>query len=594
MPIFLKAEEDMLVVTMGKLSKAEFSDALDRMRSIPGRRYNPNGERGPQNEFPLDADTCLRVMQLMEPIADAECQAMVQRAARETADALVTKLPDDATLLVPYADKLRPYQRSAVDWLCDRPKSILADEMGLGKTVEALTVVDEYQQRSPSGEITNDDGTVVKRVPGPTLIIAPNAVRGVWREHVMEWWAERDPYVQVLDGKNPAKRQSQLNDPDATAFIVNWEKLRIMPELAKKDWGAIIADEAHRAKNKEAQQTKALFRLQAPVMLALTGTPVMNHPGELWSLLRWLRPEQFSEQVKGGGYWPFYYAYVQDYVVGKHQRIVTGVKNVDQLRFLLSDKLVRRTKKRVLKDLPDKAPLQVIEVELTSPERKLYEEVETALILDMQKFARRQAEAEDAVTIPGDITTVEQRTAEVLERLASMPLEKLAGLVDNGGTRMAKLRQITAGAKVKAAVELIRDEPETPVVAFTWHVQAARDLAESLRKGKPALRVGEIAADDDSDGPKDDFQAGELDHLVCTISKGGTGLTLTRSSNPLLVEEDWVPANNLQAIDRTHRYGQDKTVTPRVLRVPGTIDTGKIAPANRIKSMIATAVLGDD
>lgn len=579
MPIFLKAKEDMLVVTMGKLSKAEFGDAIDRLRSVAGRRYNPNGDRGPQNEFPKDADTCLRLMQLLEPIADAECQAMVQRQAIEVADALVTKLPEDADLSIPYADLLRPYQRAAVSWLCERPRSILADEMGLGKTVEALAVVDEYQGHQPQGELCNGE-RVVKRTPGPTLVVCPNAVTGVWREHIAEWWEYRDPYVQVIDAKNPAKRHAQLTEP-ADAYIVNWEKLRIMPELAKRDWGAVIADEAHRAKNPKAQQTAALWKLKAPVQLALTGTPVMNHPGELWSLLRWLRPEQFADHVKGGGYWPFYYAYVQDYVVGQHQRIVTGVKNVDQLRFLLSDKLVRRTKKRVLDDLPDKAPLQVIEVELTPAERKLYKEVEEALILDMARYA--------------DANATETKPAQdLLDELAHMPLERLKGLIDNGGARMAKLRQITAGAKVKAAVELIRDEPETPVVAFTWHVQAARDLAEALRKGKPALRVGEIAGDDDSDGPKDDFQAGELDHLVCTISKGGTGLTLTRSSNPLLVEEDWVPAINEQAIDRTHRYGQRKEVTPRALRVPGTIDTGKIAPANRIKSLIATQVLGDD
>src|SRR5512147_448671 len=124
---------------MGKLSNAEFGDAVARMRSIPGRRYNPNGPDGrKRNEFPKDADTCLRIMQMLEPIADAECQALVMRHQQEVAEQLVTKLPDDAELAVPYADKLRPYQRAAVSWLCDKPRSILADEMGLGKTVEAV------------------------------------------------------------------------------------------------------------------------------------------------------------------------------------------------------------------------------------------------------------------------------------------------------------------------------------------------------------------------------------------------------------------------------------------------------------------------
>jgi SNF2 family DNA or RNA helicase len=186
MPVFLKAREDMLVVTMGKLSKAEFGDVLDRIRSVAGRRYEPNGERGPENQFPKDADTCLRLMQLLEPIADGECQAMVQRQAIEVADALVTKLPDDAKLAVPYGEKLRPYQRAAVDWLCERPRSILADEMGLGKTIEALAVVDEFYRRASASRRT------LPR-PEPTLVVCPKAVTGVWREHIAEWWADLRP-----------------------------------------------------------------------------------------------------------------------------------------------------------------------------------------------------------------------------------------------------------------------------------------------------------------------------------------------------------------------------------------------------------------
>lgn len=558
MPVFLKAEPNMLTISMGRLSSSEFSDALARVKSVPGRNWNPTTKL---NEFPKDADTALRLMQMLEPVADAESQALVRNHAEKVADELVTKLPEDAELDLPYADRLRPYQRAAVAWLQDHPKSILADEMGLGKTVQAIGTVQTFYAA--------DDPALPH-----TLVVCPNAVRGTW-ESEFRTWAGDAARVQVIDGKSAAKRVRQLNVTDANTFIVNWEKLRLMPELAKHDWAAVIADEAHRAKNRDAQQTQALWRLNAPVQLALTGTPIMNHPGELWSLLRWLRPQQFAEHVKGGGYWPFHYAYVDEYQAA-YGTVVTGVRNPDQLRFLLSDKLVRRMKKTVLKDLPDKLPTQVIEVEFTPAERKLYEETQKALLLDMADFVAKNDEIE-------------------LDDLAAMPLEKLVGLVPNGGARMAKLRQITGGAKARYAVELIRDEPDTPVVAFTWHVQLARDLADALRKGKPKLRVDTIAGTDTgTDDVMQRFQEGELDHLVATISKGGTGLTLTRSSHPLLVEEDWVPASNNQAIDRTHRIGQKSVVTPRVLRVPDTIDTGKIAPANKLKSMIASQVLGTE
>jgi SNF2 family DNA or RNA helicase len=332
MPVFLKAKPDMLVVTMGKLSSSEFGDALARLKSVPGRNWNPQEK---QNEFPKDADTALRLMQMLEPVADAETQALVRNHASQVAEQLVTKLPEDAELDLPYADLLRPYQRAAVKWLEDHPRSILADEMGLGKTVQAIATV------------TNFHGGTIPA----TLVVCPNAVRGTWESEFKQW---ADTPVQVLDGKTPAKRVKQL-EADSSVFIVNWEKLRLMPELARVNWEAVIADEAHRAKNRDAQQTQALWKLTAPVQLALTGTPIMNHPGELWSLLRWLRPEQFAEHVKGGGYWPFHYSYVDEYQAA-YGTVVTGVRNPDQLRFVLSDKLVRRTKKVVLKDLPDKMP----------------------------------------------------------------------------------------------------------------------------------------------------------------------------------------------------------------------------------------------
>jgi non-specific serine/threonine protein kinase len=106
------------------------------------------------------------------------------------------------------------------------------------------------------------------------------------------------------------------------------------------------------------------------------------------------------------------------------------------------------------------------------------------------------------------------------------------------------------------------------------------------------LRVGTIAGTDAADPVKDAFQAGDLDHVVCTIAKGGTGLTLTRSSNPLFVEEDWVPAINDQATDRTHRIGQTEPVTPRILRCPNTVDTKKIVPKLDFKRRVGEAVLG--
>lgn len=561
MPAYLKVNnaQDVLEVTLSGMRGPEFSDALMRVKSIPGRRFNPDTKAW---ELPKDADTALRCMQMLSPVADAEVQVMVREHAAAVADALITKLPEDADLaLSPSLGQLmRPYQRSAVAFFQEHPRSILADEMGTGKTFQALATVAEARARydtgqgSPLSEGERDH---------PVLVVCPNAMRGTWHEEIRQWL---DSDSVIIDGKNPGARAAQVRE-DAEYYIVNWEKLRLMPELASaKDYSAIIADEAHRAKNRKAQQTKALWKLKAPIQLALTGTPIMNSPDELWALLRWLRPEQYT------GFWPFHYSYVDEYST-RYGTVMTGVKNADQLRFELADKLVRRTKRDVLKDLPPKT-VQVIPVELDAPTRKLYQEVETALLLDVAKWLETQEEY-------------------TLEDLEGMPLDRLTGLVTHAAARITKLRQITSAYKVRIAEEIIRDNPGKPFVTFTWFVNSAHELTDRLSKGKPKLSVGRIAGDDDPDPVKDAFQNGELDQIVATISKGGTGLTLTRADTAIFVDEDWVPAINAQAEDRLHRIGQKEAVTILRLRATDTIDTKNVAPANRLKELIASQVLGD-
>jgi SNF2 family DNA or RNA helicase len=562
-PIFLKAKDDHLAVTLAGLKGPEFSDALTRVKSIPGRAPHYEGDKFICWKLPKDPDTAMRAIQMLQPSTDAEVEALVKNHAASVADNLVTKLPEDAELKGVHPDELRPYQRSAIAWLAERPHSILADEMGTGKTLQALSVIVEYIEVNG---VEDDDSRV--------LIVCPNAVRGTWADEIDHWLSPAGDAVTIIDGKTPAKRRQQL-DAGSRFVIVNWEKIRLMPELAKVKWLAVIADEAHRAKNRKAKQTKALWKLRAPVQLALTGTPIMSSPDELWSILRWLRPKEYT------GFWPFHYSYVDEYP-GAYKPIVVGVKNADQLRFELADKLVRRTKKDVLPDLPDKV-IQRVPVPLHPAQRKLYREAEKALFLDIAK-ALEAGEAD----------------AESLEGASP---ERLQYLIPNGAARVTRLRQIVStpallggedvSAKFDAAVEIVRDNPGKPFVIFTWFADSARILAERLRKGKPSLRVDTIAGDDDADPVKDAFQAGDLDVVVATIAKGGTGLTLTAADTAIFIERDWTPAMNVQAEDRLHRIGQENRVTILVLESPDTIDTGKIAPANKMKELIASQVLGE-
>lgn len=596
MPIHLKenVERDCYYVVLGKMQKADFQDALARVKATTGRRPNPNGPDGKFVwEFPRNPDTALRLMTTLQPIADPSIETAVKHHAAEVSTQLITTIGDDAEVRFPGAEGLFPYQRAAIHRIAEQPRILLADDMGLGKTVESVAAVEEYYLTHPPQPDAE---------PGPTLVICPKAVRGTWQDTFATGPVDRDgnqiipewvpQQAKIIDARTPAKRVEQIKDAAYTDFpiIVNWEAFwrePVLPALGKINWGAIIADEAHRAKNRKSKQSKGLRRLHAPVQIAATGTPVMNSPDELWALLAWLYPEAYTS------FWAFHNSYVDEYTVGAfNRRVMVGVKNPDDLRFELADKMIRRRKTDVLKDLPEKMPTQIIEVEMSPAHRRLYKEAEKALFIDASEYVEARVEEELADLQPVMRTNKKAMIEKLTEEIADMPMDRLTALIPNAAARIAKLRQITLAAKVPVADELIREEPETPVVAFTWHKDGARQLAEQLAGGRPRMQIGTIVGDDDATPIEKAFQAGELDHVVATIAKGGTGLTLTRSSNPLLLEEDWTPAITDQAIDRTHRIGQADPVTPRLLRCKNTVDDGRVASRNTFKRAVMAQVHG--
>ena len=473
-------------------------------------------------------------------------------------------------MLLPWADKLYGYQRAGIEFLVNNPASLLADDMGLGKTVQSISAVWEFCARS--SESLGDR---------PRLVIAPNSVTGNWVKEIAQWAGEQ---AYVLDGKTAEKRRAQLKKYSAEPgawIVLNWEKIRakrvagkvamVEPLLQEIEWAAIIADEAHRAKNRKSQQTLGLWQLKAPVKLALTGTPILNSPDEIWSLLAWLVPEQYG---RGGGrtaYWTFYDQYV-DFYEGPFGRIITGARNPDALRFELSNKLVRRTKGNAL-DLPEKTR-QYIDVKLHPKQRKLYEEAEKQLWLEIAQAEGPQALERSLLEIP------------------------------NGAARCTRLRQIASSpallgaddvsAKLDIAVELIEDAGRQ-VVVFTEFKKTCQLLQDRLAKRKissapitgdvpPELRTESVAQ----------FQQGEIDVMICTLDAGGVGITLTAADTVIFLERDWTPAINEQAEDRLHRIGQSNHVNVIILQGLDTIDTDRVAPANELKSAIVGSVIQQD
>lgn len=572
MPARLTKAEGLVAIKLFGQSE-EFNELLRRVKEIPGRRWNDADKVW---EIPDEPDLVMRLVAQLQPEMDLPTQAWIREVKAEAALTLANDYPSDAQLEIPWAEYLFGFQRADVDFFANHPHSLNALEMGLGKTVESIAAVEERRLRA---------GTE----PGRVLVIAPAKIRGAWADTlavgprdangdaIIASWEPKD--CVIVEG-NATKRRKQLDaaGPE-TWVIVNWEKLRLMPELAKMPWEAVIADECHRAKNRKAKQTKALWKITAPMQLGLTGTPIINTPDDLWSILRWLRPEQYATHTAGGGYWSFFHTYVESYQT-QYGPVCTGVRNPEALRFELADKMIRRTKTQEL-DIPEKI-IETIPVELNPGQRKLYTAAEKDFWLEVEQAVEAGLELPDK----------------------DLNIESLSLMIPNGGARLTRLRQIVStpallgadddSAKLDTAVELITDNQPKQFVVFCWYEGTTKFLADRLERLKPPLRVERITGKtgDPTDRVKR-FQAGEIDVLVNTIAAGGSGLTLTAADTAIFVEEDWTPAMNLQAQDRLWRQGQRNAVTIINLRASGTIDVDRIVPKNTLKSLIINTVMGE-
>ena len=591
----------------------EFQDARQKASDVPGRRFDWGNKLW---IFPADPQVAERVLKTIRPKADQDLLNWISASKANHEESLTSPLPDDAVepLLIPWATKrcgwqpeevndekfvgLKDYQRAAVEVIAERQRALLADDMGLGKTLEAISAVEEFKLRNG-------------QVDGPKLVIAPASVMGGWARELNRWL--EDPNVVLLPGSMPAKKRQDhlVGAIEENAWvIINWEQLRVekvkekkklrnggtrtvvtkkmkQPLFEETEWLANIADEIHRAKNREAAQTQGLHRVTGKVMIGATGTPIMNSPDELWSLLRWLWPEEYHElgaRKNAIAYWSFYTDYVDYWEDHFGRKVVTGVKNPDALRFVLKDKLIRRTaerlglkgRKRIYYDVP-----------LTPEQQKLYDEAETAMWLAVQK----------------DIAAGDKDAIEFAQKALDGATATTLWNIPNGAARMVHLQKIIENAALMGGNDAsgimddfeqkILDSRPEPWVTFFKFKMSCDIFAERLRS-KHGLTVGVYHGDvrpATRTKLEDDFQAGEIDVMVGTVDAMKEGITLTKSHLMAIATPSFVPDINEQCEAREDRLGQQRLV--RVYRplTPDTVSTDKVEPINRLKEGIVRTIL---
>ncbi len=429
-----------------------------------------------------------------------------------------------------FTAQLRPYQQQGVSWLAFLREvgfgGVLADDMGLGKTVQALALV----------AIEKSAG----RLDLPALVVAPTSLMANWRRE-----AERfvpDLRILTLHGQDRSKKFDEIAASD---LVLTTYPLvaRDQDVLLGRNWHILFLDEAQTIKNPDATTTKLIRRLDARHRFCLTGTPLENHLGELWSLFATVAPGFLGDQR----------AFTQAFrtPIEKHGDFERGRQLAKRLRpFLL-----RRTKEEVASELPPKT--EIIErVEMAPAQRDIYEAIRLSMHERVRAAIAQKGFARSRIVILDALLKLRQTCCDPrllklqnrsMHKAGSAKLQRLqemlSELIDEG-------RRILVFSQFTSMLDLIRPGLDADGVAY------------SLLTGKTRAREKEIRA----------FQENEKQVFLVSLKAGGTGLNLTAADTVILYDPWWNPAVEEQAIDRAHRIGQDKPVFIHKLVVTGTIE----------------------
>ncbi len=493
----------------------------------------------------------------LEQAAHLDDAGLKRFADSPEAKALKQKLADfegipDLGLPAGIKAELRPYQKEGFNFLCHLTDTklggILADDMGLGKTLQTLAWLAWLKARHPKN-------------PRPALVICPASVLHNWRRE-----SERfTPHMKVLVLQSGAARHNLRKQiPQHDIIVTNYALLRRdLEDLQKFTFSAVILDEAQFIKNPTAQVSKSVKQLRSGQRLALTGTPLENRLMDLWSITDFIQPSYLGSQ---------------EHFTQTYEPKADGVEGVDAQRIArrrLSAKLrplmLRRLKSQVAKDLPERIEIRR-DCELDEAQRKLY----------LAELRRSRDQVMQAVAEKG---------------LAKSKMHVLAALT--------RLRQIcchpqlvgndSLSGKTDTLFELLEPllQEGQKVLLFSQFVQMLRLLETECkaRQISTHMLTGETK---ERQTVVQNFQD-EANAAVFLLSlrAAGTGLNLTNASYVILYDPWWNPAVEAQAIDRSHRIGQTRTVHAYRLIAPGTVEE-KIWELQQRKAQAIADVLGEE
>ena len=415
--------------------------------------------------------------------------------------------------------RLYHYQRNDILKMLHMGNCLNANKMGYGKTIEAIKAF---------------RAAVYTQI----LIVAPKSVLQQWKSQIETWAPEYTDRIYIIDGSKASIKQLAYREPGI--YITNYEKVaidKIYTNLKSINWQLIIADEAHRIKNRKAKRSMAIYSLPAQHRWALTGTPILNKPDDLYGILYFIDPF-----IVGKSYWNFlfYFCKMEQGPFGMiNKGLVEDPVRLSVLKKLMETYVIRNPQLHLT---PGKNT-EIVKLKMEAKQKKLYRRVAN-LILD---------ELPEGLTIP------------------------------NGAVLCLRLQQITScptawdsniyGVKFEYIKDLLDDNPDEKFVIFSVFATTCKELAKYL--GKTCVTyTGSLDEEQKYLNKKHFIEDSECRVIAGTIGAMGEGVDGLQEAchNVIFIDRDWSPEILQQCEDRLNRIGQTQRVHIRYLECVGTYD----------------------
>jgi SNF2 family DNA or RNA helicase len=540
---------------------------------IPGKKWNADRHAW---TLPKSWAACVQARALFgDRLKVGSALGQWSRLEKQRRDAVLA-LRDLRAPIEPYTpvnqhdEVLYPFQIPGRDFLVRAQHALLGDEMGSGKTLQTLAAmrcVDMIMPETGGGAY-------------PALIVCPNSVKRNWAREIEKWLPEATPVVVSGSAAKRRKILETIGDVPNAVVIMNIESVRLHSRLSAygsvrlkkcaecdpkhgdaelkpaqceshdKELNAIpfrvcVLDEAHRVKDPRALQTRAIWRVfHGPTVnyrWALTGTPVANHPGDIWSILHTIAPDEFPRKSA----FIDRYALVEFNAFGGMSIVGLNPATRDEFLSLLDVRMRRMLKAIVLDQLPTKTRV-VRHVEMSPRQAKAYKEVADEYVLT--------TESGDKLVMNGSLPAA----TRLLQLSSAMCDVDKGETPEEPGTWKVTLTDSPKSPKVDELMSIIQDNPDKPLAIAAEHRQLIQLAADRLTASgiEYGMITGGISEQERAD-TIEAFQSGKLKYILFTYKAGGVGLNMTAADTLVRLQRSWSLIDNMQGEDRVHRIGSE-------------------------------------